>query len=60
MKPWYKNNMLNIFLEGESKPIASFEKFEGGKAFDWITDKGYCIVKKECIPYMYWIVKPLP
>ena len=54
------NNMLNIFLEGSSKPIIKFERFEQGKALDWITQKGYYIVHKEAIPYLYWIVKPLP
>ncbi len=55
-----KTNMLNIFTEGSSTPIASFEKFESSKAFDWITQKGYYIVKKEYIPFMFWVVKPLP
>ena len=53
------NNRLEIFLEGSTKPLCWFETFESGKALDWITQKGYYIVKKEYIPYMYWIVRPL-
>ena len=53
-------NMLNIYLEGGSKPICKFEKFETGKAFDWVTSTGYCIVRKEYIPFMIWVVRKLP
>ena len=53
-------NELGIYLEGNPKPIAKFDKFESAKAFDWVTQQGYHVIKKEVIPYMYWIVRKLP
>ena len=54
------SNYLEIYLEGSNRPLCKFEKFESGKAFDWVTSKGYHIIRKEVIPYTYWIVRELP
>ena len=53
-------NGLEIYLDGNGTPIAKFEKWEGNKAMDWITAKGYYIIHKETFPYHYWVVKKLP
>ena len=50
-------NMLNLVLNG--RIISKFERFETGKAFDWLTAKGYRIVKKEVIPFNIWILESL-
>ena len=49
--------MLNLVFNG--RVLCKFETFESGKAFDWITSKGYCIVKKECIPYRIWTLEKI-
>ena len=53
----FNENMLNLIYNGQV--ICKFEKFESGKAFDWVTQQGYCIVKKEVIPFMWWELKKL-
>lgn len=50
-------NMLNLVKDG--RIIAKFERFETGKAFDWLTAKGLKIVKKEVIPFNIWVLESL-
>lgn len=50
-------NMLNLVYNGTV--LCKFEKFESEKAFDWLTSKGYRVVKKECIPFRIWTLETL-
>ena len=51
-------NMLNL-ITPMGYVICKFEKFESGKAFDWLTSKGYKVTHKETIPYMIWTLEKL-
>ena len=53
----FDRNMLNLMHNGQV--LCKFEKFESGKAFDWLTSKGYKIVHKEVIPFMFWELEKL-
>lgn len=50
-------SMLNLIHNG--RVLCKFEKFESGKAFDWLTSKGYKITHKEVIPFMMWTLDVL-
>ena len=56
-KHTFNENMLNLIYKG--KVLCKFEKFESAKAFDWITDQGYRIVRKDVIPFMWWELEKL-
>ena len=51
--------MISIVKEGRT--IAKFERFEGNKAMDWITQKGLYIKHKTYVDdSVIWEVEPLP
>lgn len=44
-----------------NKTVAKFESFEGNKAYDWITYKGWFITNREYVDNdTLWFVKDLP
>lgn len=50
-----------ICIVHEAKTIAKFERFEGNKAMDWITQKGLFVETKFNMDgNTIWVVKNLP
>lgn len=51
--------MISIVLNGSTQ--AKFEKFEKGKAMDWLTQQGWYVTNKVFMDgNTIWVVEPLP
>lgn len=51
--------MIKVTLNGNTK--AKFENWDGNKAMDWITQKGWFIKNKVYLDSdIIWVVSPLP